>query len=57
MISYANTWLEGTTSSHIKPQDAHNIMGKFNNRPTKCLGLKPPNQVVFGIDSSIALAS
>ena len=33
------------------------IMDKLNNRPRKCLGLKTPNQVFFGIDPPVTFAS
>lgn len=33
------------------------IMDKLNNRPRKCLGYKTPNQVFFGINPPVALAS
>ncbi|MCW8917189.1 MAG: hypothetical protein OQL08_00015 [Gammaproteobacteria bacterium] len=33
------------------------IMDKLNNRPRKCLGYKMPNQVFFGINPPVALAS
>jgi hypothetical protein len=29
----------------------------LNNRPRKCLGIKTPNQVFFGIDPPVALAT
>lgn len=33
------------------------VMDKLNNRPRKCLGMKTPNQVFFGINPPVALAS
>ena len=33
------------------------VMDKLNNRPRKCLGIKTPNQVFFGIDPPVALAT
>lgn len=33
------------------------VMDKLNNRPRKCLGIKTPNQVFFGIKPSVALAT
>jgi IS30 family transposase len=33
------------------------VMDKLNNRPRKCLGIKTPNQVFFGINPPVALAS
>jgi len=32
-------------------------MDRLNNRPRKCLGMKTPNQVMFGIDPIVALTS
>ncbi len=42
-----------------KPTDRQvlEIMDKLNNRPRKCLGYKTPNQVFFGINPPVALAS
>jgi len=37
--------------------DIQYIMNKLNNRPRKCLGYKTPNQVFFGINPPVALAS
>ena len=31
------------------------VMGKLNNRPRKCLGMKTPNQVFFDINPPVAL--
>jgi len=31
------------------------VMGKLNDRPRKCLGMKTPNQVFFGINQPVAL--
>ncbi len=33
------------------------VMDKLNNRPRKCLGYKTPNQVFFGLNPPVALAS
>jgi len=33
------------------------VMDKLNNRPRKCLGFKTPNQIFFGINPLVALAS
>ena len=41
----------------ITPQEIQRVMNKLNNRPRKCLGMKTPNQVFFGINPSVALAS
>lgn len=41
----------------ITEQEIQNAMDKLNNRPRKCLGMKTPNQVFFGINPPVALAS
>lgn len=41
----------------ITQKDLDHVMHKLNNRPRKCLGMKTPNQVCFGINPSVALAS
>lgn len=41
----------------MTPEMVQRIMDKLNNRPRKCLDFKTPNQVLFGIDPPIALAS
>ena len=33
------------------------VMDKLNNRLRKCLGMKTPNQVFFGINPPVALVS
>lgn len=33
------------------------VMDRLNNRPRKCLGIKTPNQVFFGINPAVALAN
>lgn len=48
---------KGTSFDEMKPEDVVSIMEKLNNRPRKCLDFKTPNQVLFGINSAIALAS
>jgi len=42
--------------STITQNDIDHVMNKLNNRPRKCLGIKTPNQVFFGINTSVALA-
>jgi IS30 family transposase len=32
-------------------------MDRLNNRPKKCLGIKTPSQVFFGINPHVALAT
>ena len=41
----------------ITEQQIASVMDKLNNRPRKCLGMKTPNQVFFGINPTVALAS
>ena len=41
----------------ITQGEINQAMDKLNNRPRKCLGIKTPNQVFFGINPPVALAS
>lgn len=41
----------------ITQKQIDRVMDKLNNRPRKCLGMKTPNEVFFGIKPSIALAT
>lgn len=41
----------------ITQQQIERVMEKLNNRPRKCLGVKTPNQVFFGINPDVALAT
>jgi IS30 family transposase len=41
----------------ITQKEINWVMDKLNNRPRKCLGIKTPNQVFFGINPPVALAS
>jgi len=41
----------------ITEEEIQIVMHKLNNRPRKALGFKTPNQVCFGINPSVALAS
>jgi len=43
--------------STITDNEVQSVMDKLNNRPRKCLGMKTPNQVFFGINPPVALAS
>lgn len=43
--------------STISDQEIQAVMDRLNNRPRKCLGMKTPNQVFFGINPPVALAS
>ena len=48
---------KGTSMDDLTQDDVNNIMDRLNNRPRKCLGFRTPNQVLFGINPPIALAS
>ncbi len=48
---------KGSDFKSLTQRGVTNIMDKLNNRPRKCLGFKTPNQVFFGIDPPVALAS
>jgi transposase, IS30 family len=41
----------------ITEKQINHVMDRLNNRPRKCLGIKTPNQVFFGIDPHVALAT
>lgn len=49
--------LKGTSFDSLTQEDIQKIMDKLNNRPRKCLGYKTPNQVFFGTNPPVALAS
>jgi len=42
---------------NVTDDDVHFAQDRLNNRPRKCLGFKTPNQVMFGIKPTFALAS
>lgn len=48
---------KGSSFDELTASDIQVVMDKLNNRPRKCLGFKTPNQVMFGIDPPVALAS
>ena len=48
---------KGSSFDDMTHADVKNIMDKLNNRPRKCLDFNTPNQVLFGIEPPIALAS
>ena len=48
---------KGQDLSAVTDAEVWAVMEKLNNRPRKCLGFKTPNQVFFGIDPPVALAS
>jgi len=41
----------------ITQNQIENVMNKLNNRPRKCLGFKTPNEVFFGINTTVALTT
>lgn len=43
--------------TRITEKQVKHVMDKLNNRPRKCLGFKTPNQVFFGIQPNVALAT
>jgi IS30 family transposase len=46
---------KGRNFTTITEQEIQHAMNKLNNRPRKCLGMKTPNQVFFGINPPVAL--
>lgn len=48
---------KGKDLSEVDDEEIQRVMDKLNNRPRKCLGFKTPNQVFFGINPPVALAS
>jgi len=48
---------KGMSLAKVTDEDVQKVMDKLNNRPRKCLGFKTPNQVFFGINPPVALAS
>ncbi|MBX2886417.1 MAG: IS30 family transposase [Granulosicoccus sp.] len=46
---------KGTDFTTLKQQDLDRTMRRLNNRPRKCLDMKTPNQVAFGVDPTVAL--
>jgi IS30 family transposase len=41
--------------STITEERMQDVQDRLNNRPRKCLGIKTPNQLLFGIDPPVAL--
>ena len=39
----------------IRTSQLAQVVNQINNRPHKCLGMKTPNQVLFGINPPVAL--
>ena len=48
---------KGCDFTALTQRDIQRAMDKLNNRPRKCPGMKTPNQVFFGINPPVALAS
>ena len=48
---------KGKDLSEVTDEEIQTVMDKLNNRPRKCLEFKTPNQVFFGTDPPVALAS
>jgi len=48
---------KGMSFNELTEADVICMMNKLNNRPRKCLGYRTPNEVLFGIEPTIALAS
>jgi IS30 family transposase len=48
---------KGKDLSEVTDEEIQRVMDKLNNRPRKCLGFKTPNQILFGINPPVALAS
>ncbi len=48
---------KGHDFTTITLKEIQRVMNKLNNRPRKCLGMKTPNQVFFGINPPVALTS
>ena len=48
---------KGKDLSEVTDAEVQEVMDKLNDRPRKCLGFKTPNQVFFGINPPVALAS
>lgn len=46
---------KGTDFTEITQLDLDRVMRKLNNRPRKCLDMKTPNQVAFGVEPTVAL--
>jgi IS30 family transposase len=48
---------KGKDLSEVTDEEIQRVMDKLNNRPRKCLGFRTPNQILFGINPPVALAS
>ena len=47
----------GSTSRTITDNEIIHAMKRPNNRPGKRLGYKTPNEVIFGMESTVALTT
>ena len=48
---------KGSSFDLLTEEDVRYIMNQLNNRPRKCLGYETPNEAMFGITPTVALAS
>ena len=48
---------KGSSFDNMTNEEVKGVMDKLNNRPRKCLDFRTPNEVMFGINLTIALAS
>ena len=48
---------KGFDLSQTTDDRVNDVASKLNNRPRKCLGMKTPNQALFGVGPSVALTS
>ena len=48
---------KGCSFEDVSADQLNEIMDKLNNRPRKCLKMKTPNEVMFGIKPKVALSS
>lgn len=48
---------KGKDLTEVSDEEIQVVVDKLNNRPRKCLGFKTPNQLFFGINPPVALAS
>jgi len=46
---------KGTDFTTITQSDLQRVERKLNNRPRKCLDMKTPNQLAFGLHPTVAL--
>ena len=46
---------KGYDLATVTPSQPAHVVDQINNRPRKCLGMKTPNQALFGINPPVAL--